>query len=294
MQKHAADDENRPILHTLVINPKEANHFAVQSSSFKVYHTTDLEQDKTVGQLSRVITAKYTSKPLPIREKSKKQDLNADFLRWALKPSFTRYIKSIFKLDKIIYLDCDLFFYNKYQFLIDMLDKYSAALTPHWRNPYASYGREYRWNQMHGLYNAGYVGFGKSSDEILDWWAELCCVDCSMGNMENSYVDQKYLDAIPVYFENTHIIRHLGCNVADWNKNYLKRELVDNKVLINGQYEIVFIHYSPSTISSILDELDVNLVDYCREYHTTLSNIRQSLINRNLVSMISTSIENLV
>lgn len=265
LQTHAQVD---PTLHVLVIS-KDASHKSVQTENFRVYHIDELEHDTIVGPLTRVIAAKYTSKTNSNTRSGK------DFLRWALKPSFTRYIKSKHKLDKIIYLDCDLFFYGDYQFLIDMLDQYTITLTPHWRNPYASYGREYRWNQLHGLYNAGYVGCGKDSEAVLDWWAELCCVECSMGSIENSYVDQKYLDAIPVYFENTHIIRHLGCNVADWNKNYLTRDVVNGEVLINGQYPIVFIHYSPSTICNIIDELDVHLIDHCQRYHNVLSEIRQ-------------------
>ena len=98
----------------------------------------------------------------------------------------------------------------------------------------------------------------------MEWWAERCCVECSASS-ETTYVDQKYLDLIPLYFDDVGIIKHKGCNVAAWNSSYLQRTVVDNVVLVAGQ-PIIFIHYSPITIRYIEHGLDFNLTEHLSEY----------------------------
>src|SRR6185503_8578755 len=59
--------------------------------------------------------------------------IEMDFFRWSMKPLFISYLLEN-GFDKILYIDCDMFFFNDYRFLFSELDHSSILLTPHWKN----------------------------------------------------------------------------------------------------------------------------------------------------------------
>ncbi len=67
-----------------------------------------------------------------------------------------------------------------------------------------------------------------------------------------------------------HSIQHLGCNVAEWNKTDCKRELVHDKVLINGIFPIVFAHFSGNWSEEIINGKDKMLLSFYRIYKERL------------------------
>jgi lipopolysaccharide biosynthesis glycosyltransferase len=143
---------------------------------------------------------------------------------------------------KVIFLDCDLFFVNNYHFLFDYLSESNIILTPHWRNIVPDHPDEEEVSNFNhlftrGIFNAGFVGCNKYANEFLDWWG-LACLKNNEKNMERGfYFDQKYLDIVPVYFEKVKIIDHKGCNVSEWNQSLCKRKVNEKgKVHRNTDY----------------------------------------------------------
>ena len=59
--------------------------------------------------------------------------VNMAFFRWSLKPVFISYLLENGH-NKVIYTDCDIFFFESYDFLFNSLDEASVLLTPHWWN----------------------------------------------------------------------------------------------------------------------------------------------------------------
>src|SRR5690606_37933999 len=55
----------------------------------------------------------------------------SDEFRWSMKPVFLIFLLKN-KLDKIIYLDSDIHFFNDFSFLFVKLNSYKILLTPHW------------------------------------------------------------------------------------------------------------------------------------------------------------------
>jgi hypothetical protein len=100
----------------------------------------------------------------------------------------------------------------------------------------------------------------------MNWWAEMCFYKCEIDKSNGHYVDQTYLNLMPIYFDRVGILRHRGCNVAVWNQIECKRILQDNKVLINGKWDVVFIHFTNYTIQAILYGSDQLLLPYLEEY----------------------------
>jgi hypothetical protein len=189
--------------------------------------------------------------------------------RWALKPVLISYLlEQGFK--KVLYTDCDIFFYEDYRFLFDDLDISCILLTPHWRtsDPLVD---ELAFLSLFtdGIYNAGFIGANREGLPALSWWALACHYRMETNEDMALKDDQSYLDVVPVKFENVKIIRHMGCNISAWNQFECKRVLVGDKVLINGIYTIVFMHYNKRQFIEILKGHDKLLLPYLQQFKKT-------------------------
>jgi hypothetical protein len=74
---------------------------------------------------------------------------------------------------------------------------------------------------------------------------------------------------LPVLFENVGIVQHYGCNIAFWNQHECKRVVSDGKVLINGEFPIIFIHFTNKYIPEILNGNDPHIYPYYLEFKKT-------------------------
>lgn len=195
---------------------------------------------------------------------------NPDSFRWALKPVFIGYLLEQ-GFDKVLFADSDVFFVGKFDFLFDELDKNSVILTPHWANIDPTKNEDSLLSVLKGgVFNAGFIGVNKEGKAAMAWWAGLCHYKTEDKKELGLFVDQKYLDIMPVHFDPVGIIRHRGCNLASWNTDSSKREIVNGKLLINKVYEPVFIHFAKDTIVNILNRNDALLRPYLDEYMNIL------------------------
>lgn len=192
-------------------------------------------------------------------------DAGSNF-RWALKPLYLKYLLTKSGYDKAIFIDPDTFFYEAPQFLFDELDASEVILTPHWRSKDPKHDRaNFDLLFTGGLYNAGFFGCGRNSADILDWWLSACAY--RMEKAGGFYVDQAYLNLMPIYFQGrVSVLQHRGCNVSNWNRTECKRTLVDGKTMINNQYPVVFIHFTKATIAYILSGEDALLQPHLDDY----------------------------
>ncbi len=208
---------------------------------------------------------------------------NSNKLRWSLKPVVLQWLLNQPEIGQAIYLDNDLFFYNNWQFLFDLLQTHSVLLTPH----YYKYDpkREQNWFEANfrvGLYNAGFVGVNRAALSTLQWWAESCAYRCEKNAWRGLFDDQKYLDLVPVIDEGAHIVRHKGCNVAGWNTELCPRGAVDGGVVIDGKFPLVFIHFNNYTIHQIVTEEDPLLAPYFEQYEKALKKFKTDLSRKEL------------
>lgn len=191
---------------------------------------------------------------------------NLDRFRWALKPIFIDYLlKKGF--NKVIYADHDLFFVNNYEFLFKYLEEDDILLTPHWANINPLQNEKSLLDVLQGgMYNAGFIGVNKKAEKALNWWAEVCHYKIERNQPLGLFDDQKYLDVLPAQFDNVKIIKHQGCNLASWNIESCKREMVSDKLMINRKFEPVFIHFNRETIANIFNGNDEYLQSFLDEY----------------------------
>lgn len=201
-----------------------------------------------------------------------------DKLRWSLKPVFLKFLLNREDIDSAVYLDNDICFFSDYKFLFDYLENHSFLLTPH------NYERVPTHNQNMleanfrvGLYNAGFVGVNKNAVSTLQWWAECCLYRCEKNPFRGTFDDQKYLDLVPIMNEDAMIVRHQGCNVAEWNRYVCYRTEQNGEVLINGKYPVVFVHFNFTTLRCIIDKNDPGLEQYFERYLMLLTKYKREL-----------------
>ena len=243
-------------LHVLVVDRLELKKHFKGTSNLIPVSIMDLLKDDELG---KAIRNKYNTPQ------------TQDELRWSLKPILIRYLLQI-GYEKVLFTDPDTYYFNDYQFLFDELNNHNVILTPHWRGKHAE-GHEvnYDFQLIGGLYNAGFIGANKHGIEAMEWWAKSCLHRCIKDFNKGHYVDQTYLNLMPIYFKHVGIVKHRGCNLAVWNIQENKRTQWKESVLINGEWEIVFIHFAENTIRAISDGRDPLLLPYLNKYEEVLA-----------------------
>lgn len=255
--------DSNTFLHILCID-KVKPDIDLSSKNIRIYQLNEI---KILSSALNIIT-KYSRHP--------------DKIRWSLKPVFlTLLLRTI--SDKVVYVDNDIYFFGHYHFLFDLLDKYNFLLTPHYysSNP----NKDQNWfeaNYRVGLYNAGFIGVNKTAVKHLTWWADCCAYRCEKNSIRGMFDDQKYLDLIPVLNEQAHIVRHKGCNVADWNQNEITRSEIDGQIFLDKTFPLIFIHFNYTTIRAIEHGNEPLFVDLYEKYFANLQKHHPPVIRKNM------------
>ncbi len=217
----------------------------------------------TLGQIEEAPAAKQMIQRFAATEKT-------DSLRWALKSQLM--LRALQRgAQKVLWCDPDLMFFEDPQCLFDDMTKRSMLLTPHYRALRPSTDEvNFQKNFTEGMFQAGLVGAGYEAQSVLEWWSEACLWRMDKDAANGLYVDQRYLDLLPILWEDTVISRHRGYNIAEWNWHENRRETIDGRVRINGREPVVFIHFTDVTIAEIAYGRDALLRPYLDRYVETL------------------------
>lgn len=180
----------------------------------------------------------------------------------AVKPLAFRKIFSTYnKCQKIIFLDPDTAIFSSLDPLLDCLEDSSILLTPHQLEPEKT-EEKIRDNELailrHGIFNLGFIGVKASLEghKFIDWWSDRCLNLCFIDPANGIYTDQRWIDLVPSYFQEFHIVRDPGCNVANWNlSNRVLTGDVDTGIFVN-KCPLIFYHFSSSQ-SIMSDKHDV-------------------------------------
>jgi hypothetical protein len=133
---------------------------------------------------------------------------------WTIKSVLVEYVLEKGKVDSIVYLDGDVFFFSDPKAIFDEWGDYSAYICPQ---------RDMDWVEaIYGKYQAGIIGFKNDSYGLqsLKWWKNSCMDWCSAVPGPGTFGDQKYLETIVTAFPNIKVSNHLGVDAAPWNSVY--------------------------------------------------------------------------
>jgi hypothetical protein len=216
-------------------------------------------------------------------------------LNTALKPTM---LKLLFAkgFDKVLYLDPDIKLFSRITPVLGALDDNNIVFTPHTVKPVMDGHRPSDIDFLRaGSFNLGFVGLRASqqTSSMLNWWEERCLAFGFIDTAFGIFVDQKWMDLVPCYFDGVYVLKHLGCNVAYWNLH--ERQVSDDEgsYTVNG-HPLCFFHFSgvkfdrPGILSKYQDRHNLSpntaiaalVADYCRDLnsngHSGYSNLEYS------------------
>jgi hypothetical protein len=181
-----------------------------------------------------------------------------------VKPTF---LKSLLDrgVDQLIYFDPDIFICSPVDPIYDALNTNSIVLTPHCTSPNeGAPGREAHL-LVCGVFNLGFVAVSRTPEaqRFLTWWEHRCLTLGYEERWSGLFVDQKWINLVPCYFDSVHILKHPGCNVAYWNLHERHLEKAPASWVVNDQAPLVFFHFSGigvddgNTISKYSDQFNL-------------------------------------
>jgi hypothetical protein len=104
---------------------------------------------------------------------------------------------------------------------------------------------------------------GDQCGSFLSWWEDRC-LRLGFNDAGNGYfVDQKWTNFVPCYFDKVGIVKHPGCNVAYWNLHERRVTAKASEWIVEPDSPLIFFHFSGIGID---DEEGVSK-------HTTRSNL---------------------
>jgi hypothetical protein len=136
---------------------------------------------------------------------------------FTLSPCWPRWlIAHCPEIDRITYVDADLFFFANPTPIFETMDtkRASVLITSHRFPPWL------RHYERHGRFNVGLLSFRNdpSGRGCLDDWRSRCLDWCHDRLEDDRYADQKYLDAWPARHGSALLVlEHEGVNAAPWN-----------------------------------------------------------------------------
>jgi hypothetical protein len=169
----------------------------------------------------------------------------------AVKARALQHILSEPDAEKVIYLDPDIAVFNSLSPIVDALDDSSIVLTPHQIQPDpAKEKRSIFDNEItslgYGVFNLGFIAVKNDPEgnRFAGWWADRLHDWCYDRRDIGVFVDQKWCDLIPCFFEGVKVLRDPGCNVASWNLNQrIMSYDMDGTAMINGE-KLRFFHFT--------------------------------------------------
>jgi hypothetical protein len=191
---------------------------------------------------------------------------NITELNTAVKPFYFQFLlKQYPEVDKIVYLDPDIIVFQPLTELLGALDHQEAILTPHITQPISDSKKPSELDHLNtGIYNLGFCAFRRSDDteNFLAWWAEKLRFECLIALCEGLFVDQNWMNFLPVFIENCAIEKNVGYNAAYWNLHERTFSKKKDLFMVNEKHPLQFFHYSgydparPDVISKYQNRYD--------------------------------------
>lgn len=153
--------------------------------------------------------------------------------------------------EKVFYFDPDMAVFNSMQPVADLLGEHSIVLTPHQTVPDgADDTRAILDNEItsldYGVFNLGFIAVNNDEEgrSFARWWADRLFHWCHDRREIGLFVDQKWCNLIPCFFDRFKVLRDPGCNVASWNLSQ-RRIAFDaaGTALVNGE-PLRFYHFT--------------------------------------------------
>lgn len=139
----------------------------------------------------------------------------------AAKASLLEYLISEKSSERLIYLDPDILVTGPLDELYETLGVHDLVLTPHLDADYPDDGLLPDDGHIlrAGQFNLGFIGVNSSDNAkaFLNWWKSKLYEKCVVEVASGYFVDQRFIDFVPLFFPQVWVEKDTGYNVAYWN-----------------------------------------------------------------------------
>ncbi|MFC5372987.1 hypothetical protein ACFPIF_10505 [Brevundimonas faecalis] len=128
-------------------------------------------------------------------------------------------------VDVVVYLDPDTCLFAPITPVLQILKTSDIVLTPHQTVPDAK-NEAIIDNEITslktGIYNLGFLAIRTTGEglRMAQWWSDRLKEFCYDDIPNGLFVDQRWCDHVPSFFNGVHILRDPGYNVASWNLSH--------------------------------------------------------------------------
>ena len=190
-------------------------------------------------------------------------------------------------LKTIIYFDPDIQVFNNLSLIEEYLQVNDILLTPHILQPIPVDELQPSESSFlnFGIYNLGFIALNPKSQnslKLLDWWEERTLKIGFDRVCDGLFVDQLWINLVPLFFDKVKIVRELGLNVAPWNlheRNIIRKKGLD--YLMEDDSKLIFYHFSsynyktPNILSKYYNRYDRvplsnDVYELYKQYHEEL------------------------
>ena len=122
---------------------------------------------------------------------------------------------------QVLYFDPDIMIFRPLDSVFEALrNGASFVLTPHLCSPPGTNALRTEVDVMRtGVYNLGFLACSHQpeTEPVLRWWARKLRFECLNDQTGGIFVDQKFMDLVPGFTDQTRVLRDTTMNVAYWN-----------------------------------------------------------------------------
>jgi hypothetical protein len=171
---------------------------------------------------------------------------DADAFRFHYEPQALSYASTPYLLSHLLGRGFERVLFIKQESLVvghldrafDALHRHAIVLTPHLLTPFpgaAGIARE-QVILKSGAYNVGLLGVSDRPDAraFLHWWRERTFAHCRHDIGGGMHWEQRWLDLVPGFFDDVHILKDPGSNVGHWNLPERVVRVDGDQVLVDG------------------------------------------------------------
>ena len=152
---------------------------------------------------------------------------------------------------QVFYFDPDTAVFNTMGEVSTLLEDYSIVLTPHQVAPDDhSHRNAIHDNEIaslnYGVFNLGFIAVANDAEarRFATWWDQRLYDWCHDRLDIGVFVDQKWCNLVPCFFDDVKVLRDPGYNVASWNLSNRRMSFEpDGTALINGR-PMRFYHFT--------------------------------------------------
>ena len=173
---------------------------------------------------------------------------NITELNTAVKPLFIKYLFEKENASQVLYIDPDIYIYDRLDGVFEGLENHDAVFTPHILTPMPDF--DHIPNEISimqsGCFNLGFVAMKNTPQiiDFLDWWWKRLEVYSISAPEKGLFTDQKWMDYACSLLDRVCVLRDPGYNVAYWNiheRNVFEKK--NDKYFVNN-VPLRFFHYS--------------------------------------------------